>query len=416
MIDRRNFLKMGGMATMASATLPALKANAAVDNTKVYACYDANMVSGSTVNYSLVKKAVDNCLMAMAGKTTLSDAVKVIFPGITSSSKVAIKINCLNTNVSPPFESVKALVTALRTVVTASNIWLFDNQLWTTRKVDKAYGASNLDALGIWHGDDTYGSPTVSAAGRSYYVSQRLKNANFGISFAALKPHQYYCGGISGVIKNMMGAVSSSSGSSYGKPSGIHNNGCRTAFADLFRNYMNNKLQLYFMDMLYGTKHENYSSWTKTVKRISMSASPSRLDAYMVQVLKSVGLTDYSPNTSVPAAVGPINYSLVNVTTAGIEAHQPSGDLAQSKVLSASPNPLTSRTRITIQAEAHELGQSSLAVYDARGKLVEDLTSRVRQSGSRSILWNAAGRPSGVYRAVFSTGNRRFERELVIIK
>jgi hypothetical protein len=311
-MERRNFLKMGGLASMA-ITLPAKKAGAAINDTKVFTCYDAAMVSGTTVSESVVKTAVDSLLKATAGTSTVSDAIKAIFPGVTSSSKIAIKINCLNTYVEPQWASVKSLIEAIKTVVSAPNIFLFDGNLWgNTRQPDACYGASNLDALGIWHGAVSYGSPTVSCSGAgTFYVSNKLQESDYGVSLAALKPHQFYCGGISGCIKNMMGAVSTSSGTSYGKPSGLHGT---AGWSDLFSKYMHNKLHLYFMDMLFGTLHENYNSWTKVVKRLTMSTSGSRLDSYMVQVLKDVGLTNYNPNTSVPAQVGPTGYTLVNVT------------------------------------------------------------------------------------------------------
>jgi uncharacterized protein (DUF362 family) len=310
MIERRDFLKMGAMTAMAAAALPE-KAHGAVDNTKVYTCYDDAMVSGTTVDAAVVKTAVESCFKAMAGTSTVADAIRAVFPGVTASSKIAIKINCLNTSISPRFEAVKALIECLKTVVNGANISLFDNNLWTTAKVDKAYGASNLNALGIWHGEDSYGSPTVNITGRNYYVSQRIQAADFGISLAALKPHQYYAGYLSGTIKNMMGAVSTST-SSYTDGERFHSGA--TPFANLFSGYMNSKLHLYFVDMIFGTRHENYSSWTKVVKRITMGTSPSRVDAYMVQVIKDVGLNAYNTTTLVPAAVGPTGYTRVDVT------------------------------------------------------------------------------------------------------
>jgi uncharacterized protein (DUF362 family) len=273
------------------------------------------MVSGTTVNAAVVKTAVESCFKAMAGASTVADAVRAVFPGVTAGSKIAIKINCLRPEVSPRFESVKALIECLKTVVSAGNISLFDNNLWRSGKVDAAYGAANLNALGIWHGEDTYGSPAVNITGRNMYVSQRLQAADFGISLAALKPHQYYAGYLSGTIKNMMGAVSATTSSYAGESSGASRfHSGATPFANLFSGYMGSKLHLYFVDMIFGTRHENYPSWTKVVKRITMGTSPSRVDAYMVQVIKDVGLNAYNTTTLVPAAVGPTGYTRVDVT------------------------------------------------------------------------------------------------------
>ncbi len=332
-LSRRTFLKTGSAAAgylLHSASgvkaLPLVRANA-----NVYSTRDDTLITGTTVNYQGVRTAVDGIVKSMTGESGVDMAWQSIFSGITASKKIAIKINCLNTNISPRFEAVKALIESMKSMFggtyPAGNISLFDNNLWKSGKVDAAYEASNLDALGIWHGEDSYGPKTASIVGNTGYISKKMDEADYGISLAALKPHQYYAGYLSGTIKNMMGAISKSNttyeaikgGSGTGQ---FHDKSNHAGFKDLFKNYFANKIHLYFIDMLFGTKHENFNSWTTVVKRITMGTDPCAVDSYMVDVINDPLLTptlkNYDTTNAVPqaladAGLGSTNYTLVNV-------------------------------------------------------------------------------------------------------
>ncbi len=332
-LSRRTFLKTGSAAAgyllhsaSGAKAIPLVNSNA-----NVYSTRDDKLITGTTVNYQEVRTAVDCIVKSMTGESGIDAAWQAIFPGITTSRKIAIKINCLNTDISPRFEAVKALIESIKSMFGGTypvgNISLFDNNLWKSGKVDAAYGTSNLDALGIWHGEDSYGPETVSIAGNTGYLSKKLDEADYGISLAALKPHQYYAGYLSGTIKNMMGAVSKNTSTyealSEGSGTGqFHDKSNHTGFKDLFKNYYANKINLYFVDMLFGTKHENYNSWTTVVKRITMGTDPCAVDSYMVDVicdplltptLKNYDTTNAVPQALADAGLGSTSYTLVNV-------------------------------------------------------------------------------------------------------
>lgn len=332
-LSRRTFLKTGSAAAgyilHSASGVKALTKESADAN--VYSTKDEKLITGTAVNYQEVRSAVDCIVKRMFGEATVDLAWQSIFPGITTSKKIAIKINCLNTDISPRFEAVKALIESIKSMFNntypAGNISLFDNNLWKTGKVDAAYGANNLDALGIWHGEDSYGPKTASIVGNTGYVSKKIDESDYGISLAALKPHQYYAGYLSGTIKNMMGAISKTAstyeaikgGSGTGQ---FHDKNNHAGFKDLFKNYFANKINLYFVDMLFGTKHENFNSWTTVVKRITMGTDPCAVDSYIVDVIKDPLLTptlkNYDTTNAVPkaledAGLGTTNYTLVNV-------------------------------------------------------------------------------------------------------
>jgi len=294
----------------------------------VFSAYHENLVTGTTedtVDFDWVRAGVDACVRAMADTISVDEAWQTIFPGISTSSKIAIKVNCLNTDVHPQWATVRALIESMTSMFSggfpAGNISLFDNNLWTNGKVDACYGSSELDALGIAHAEDTYaGGDTVSVGGTTMYASKYWSDADYGISLAKMSPHQYYAGGLSGVIKNMMGAVSLNNNSSYSAKqnnNGFHDTSPYTAWRDYFSNYAAAHLQLYIVDMLFACRHENESGWARVVKRITMGRDPAAVDSYNVDAINDLGMNVVKTVTKdVPAAleaagVGTTSYTLV---------------------------------------------------------------------------------------------------------
>lgn len=336
-MKRRDFLKAGlaagAAAVVGPATLLPRTAHAADPDPNVYSAFHENMVTGtseSDVQYDWVKAGVDACVKAMTGQSNVGSAWEAVLGGgVTTSKKVAIKVNCLNTHVHPQFATVKAIVEGLKSMCggsfPANRIYLFDNNLWVSGKVNSCYGSANLDALGIVHSEDTYTSgQTVSVGGTTLYVSKFWNDADYAISLAKMSPHQYYAGGLSGVIKNMMGAVSKNNSSTYGGygsggSSNFHSGSPYTAWKDFFSNYAAAHIDLYIVDMLFACRHENESGWSAIVKRITMGKDPCSVDCYNVDKINTLGMavkipvTKNVPNALQSAGVGTCSYNLINV-------------------------------------------------------------------------------------------------------
>jgi hypothetical protein len=293
----------------------------------VVSAYHDQLVSGNTpdtVQPEWVRAALEAAVCALTGQAQPAQAWQAVFPGIVPTSRIAIKVNCLNDSVYPHLATLQAIVGGLTSMFAGSfpagQIALFDNNLWQSGKVDSCYGAANLDALGIWHGEDAYDAgATVQVTGTSMYVSRAWSQADYGISLAKMAPHQYYAGGLSGVIKNMMGAVSRQTGSYEAKQSsgGFHDGAPYSAFCDLFTGYAAAHLQLYIVDMLFACRHENESGWAQVVRRITLGDDPCAVDAYNVDAINALGMNVRQPVTkAVPealaaAGVGNATYQLV---------------------------------------------------------------------------------------------------------
>jgi hypothetical protein len=328
---RREFLKIAGSASAAAfvGTGP-VHAKALATNPNVYEAYDAGMVTGSNPNdrfavvESVVTTAVNSIIRKMAGdEPDLATAWQTVLPGLSSSSTVAIKLNLLHNYNGPQFATLKAVVQGLK-LVTSGTISVFDND-WggVTNKVASHYSAFDVAGLGISRDNNTYTSPTVAVSGGGgLYVSTPLANADFGISLLATRPHTWDgagVGNLSGVIKNMMGAVSKYT-NTYGAngDTGARFHGNTQAFVDLFSNCMSSHLDLYIADHILVPKSEADNYYSVIGKRIVIGTDPAAVDSRSVDIINTIGAnTVRSPSKLVPQALanggqGTTSYNVVN--------------------------------------------------------------------------------------------------------
>ncbi|MBL8028250.1 MAG: peptidoglycan DD-metalloendopeptidase family protein [Fibrobacteres bacterium] len=63
------------------------------------------------------------------------------------------------------------------------------------------------------------------------------------------------------------------------------------------------------------------------------------------------------------------------------------------------PNPFYSNVMLTVQT----LSPVELAIFNSAGKLVANLTKRLKNSNGRGVTWDATGQPAGVYICVAKT-------------
>ena len=361
-IRRRTFINTVGLAAGSAVLVdPIFEPRAGATSQLVFAAHSANLVQGSSpsgVQEQWVQAALDACMRAMTGKTDIGQAWEAALPGIAPSKRVAIKINCLKAQVSPQFATIKAVVSGLKAMFggtyPAGNISLFDNDHGgKTDRMNRTYGKQGIDKLGIVIKEPSppYVGSTFKVKGKAYHPAALLDQADYGISLAPLKRHQLYAGGITGVIKNMMGACSTGT-SSYGGGGIFHDKAPFQSFADLFNNYMLKKLHLYIVDMLFAANSAGATGWAKLVERITVGTDPCAVDAYVADVLKSVGIsaTKGVPQALAAAGLGTASCTLKepNVT---LTAPKPQPD-AGAPVADSQPPPVSSDGGAPMPADA----------------------------------------------------------------
>jgi hypothetical protein len=78
------------------------------------------------------------------------------------------------------------------------------------------------------------------------------------------------------------------------------------------------------------------------------------------------------------------------------------------------PNPFNPVTKITF--DLTEDGWVSIVVYNISGQVVTKLEDRYLESGTHTVIWNAAGQPSGSYIYHLSTPGYTATRKMLLLK
>jgi hypothetical protein len=78
------------------------------------------------------------------------------------------------------------------------------------------------------------------------------------------------------------------------------------------------------------------------------------------------------------------------------------------------PNPFNPTT--TIRFALPSTGFAELSVHDVTGKKLETVRATTMEAGAHEIMWDADGRPSGVYWAVLRADGRTAAHKLVVLK
>ncbi len=115
-ISRREFLKYLGVGTITIIAKPRIPSVLKSHNHRastVIECFDENATSGSTINESVVQVMMDESIKTLTGTDNIGEAWKSIFPGITESSTISVKVNCINSAVPTHPAVVNCIVNGL---------------------------------------------------------------------------------------------------------------------------------------------------------------------------------------------------------------------------------------------------------------------------------------------------------------
>jgi hypothetical protein len=78
------------------------------------------------------------------------------------------------------------------------------------------------------------------------------------------------------------------------------------------------------------------------------------------------------------------------------------------------PNPFNPRTNIKF--DVPERSHVSIVIYDALGRVVDNLINSEMNAGRHEVIWNGSGKVSGVYFYTMQAGNYIMTKKLVLIK
>jgi uncharacterized protein (DUF362 family) len=253
---------------------------------------DSAATSGfTTINSSVVQTMVDAGVKQLTGQSSVGGAWKSLFPGITSSSIIGIKINCIYaTGLSSHAEVVNAIVNGLHAMDVDGSPFPLNNVIvWdrtdgemTTAGYTINTSASGVRYLGTNHSGVGYDSgATAIVDGYTIRFSKILSTfCDYVINVPVVKNHD--TSGVTFSMKNYYGAIDS--------PGSLHNGNCNPAIAELNNvPLVTSKTKIVVCDALYGLYRGGPTSgWTYyafTPNAIYLSTDRVAVDYELLQLI-----------------------------------------------------------------------------------------------------------------------------------
>lgn len=358
MITRRRFLA-GSLATAVGSLVPYRLLAEGSRNTRVVVVTDANVVSGTTVNASVVTQMVNAGIKQLTGQPTIGQAWYSLLPGITASSKVSLKENLSNGEVAGAAKAIvhpavtNAIVEGLRQMPTTGGqiplenimVWDLDKspivasgytinlggpglqcyyaiESWSPWYVGDGLGFDSSYTCTVDHSGtyaDTYHHPTNIITNYSDYM---LNGAILGLHYYWNPSAGMYFGAkVTGVLKNNYGSfdtIGISRMHEYG-PGYVYDGyseGIPSVNA-FIRDYLGNRQRLFFIDGIFGCCTQGPQRPVDcTPKTLIFGTDPVAVDYEMTQILNYhrslLGSGPINPDHVAAAAGPPFNLGTNN--------------------------------------------------------------------------------------------------------
>lgn len=218
--DRREFLKLSALTAAAAGLHPRMTWGALLDGTRpaantlpgrIVIYRDAGMNGHmASIDANRVEQVLHRSIQILAGIDETGPAFASLLPGITASSRIAIKVNCIGPT-DTRWETARGVVSGLSLMLggtyDVSNVTVFDNQYI----FGHGYAAANFTFNGHTAVLSSSNSPSSYYVYPGYRLSSHLMNAQFVIDMPALKSHSDGNNQITVALKNHYGSCSPSS-------------------------------------------------------------------------------------------------------------------------------------------------------------------------------------------------------------
>jgi uncharacterized protein (DUF362 family) len=414
-VSRRDFLKYVGVGALGLVArpklLPAFERGLfpPTDASDVVQCFHEGATTGSTINEPVVQTMVDESIMALAGIRDVGEAWKTVFPGITETSIIGIKVNCINSSLPTHPAVTRCICNGLArmdiggTLFKKNNIIVWDrtNSELTASGYTKYTGADpdtvrcfGTNESGV--GYDT--GVTFSVNGVSQHPSVILSQlCDYLVDAAVLKTHSQ--GVVTLNMKNHYGSVQ--------YPGNLqHTSGCSPAVPSLNQQIRdvitpNNIQKLFFIDGLFGLYSGGPGgSPNFNPKVLLMSKDPVACDKQGQNVINvERALHSLTPLDAAqirvaadpPYSLGSLEINLIELNNVGIgESGRP---VLGGGMFEVSPEPV--RDRATVTFAVSRQGPVSLELVNAAGRTEARLFTGTLQKGKHSVNWRAGRKLAG---------------------
>lgn len=426
-IDRRTFLKIVSLTGMAALMSPrdVMSLLTPADLSRVVIVENSNATELPLIDAEIVQGMMDDAIRALTCIPDVGLAWKSLFPGITPTSTVAIKINAFSALTPTHPEVTYAVVNGLKEMIIDSvpfpenNIVIFDNA--NIRLTNAGYvlntSTAGVRCFGTIGSGVGYTTETFDVNGAPQRISNIVAEmADYLINISVLKNHG--AAGVTLCLKNHYGTCDS--------PDTMHGN-----FCDPYIPAMNTlppirDIQcLNICDALFGVISGGPDAAPQvTVNTIIMSRDIVAVDYWGREILQENGCETLDRAIHIDTAAqepynlgtnDPLLMDVVTISDTATGAADQDDIFRKEDILLRQnhPNPFSNHTRIQFHLSRTE--HVDVTVYDIAGRRVCALVGRTGSTGWHTVSWdgrNDSGRPvsSGVYFCLART--RTFKKSI----
>jgi hypothetical protein len=372
---------------------------------------------------------VDESIKTLTGLPDVGEAWKTVFPGISETSIIGIKVNCINSSLPTHRQVVEAVISGLArmdcsgTPFPANNVIVWDR----TDSELTACGYTIYDGadpsryrcFGSSHAGIGYDTTvSLNVNGVSSRPSKILSQmSDYLIDAAVLKTHSQ--GTVTLTMKNHYGSVQN--------PGSLqHSSGCSPAIPSLNQQIRDvivpsNIQKLFITDGLFGL----YSGGPGGVpnfnrKLIIMSRDPVACDAQGQNVINAerqlhgLGALDAAQITAAaqpPYSLGTTDINLLEILDPSVGVAEQPGT-ARNRALTVTPHPL--RDHATVSFALPRASSVKLDLVDASGRVAAALYAG-RLARGRHALPVRTSAPAGTYFLRLAGGSGTMVRRVTVL-
>ncbi len=434
---RRKFLNNTAKGTVGFLTPVLLKKSFAdnsgklLDNSRVIIVNDDTVLSGNTINQSVVQVMVDSAIKSLTDLPNVNDAWKSLLPGITQNSVVSIKINCVNSTLSNHSEVTNSIINGLTSMQVDGSSFPENNIIiWDRTNIDLTdagysinTGTTGVRCFGTNASGVGYNNTQYNLNGSNQRLSSILTDmSDYMINLSVLKNH--WRAGVTLSMKNHYGTCHN--------PGNMHNTDCDPYIPELNNlSPIRNKQVINICDAIYGIVSGGPSGFPQiTPKSLIFSIDPVACDYICSEILQTNGCNTLYKATHIATAAGapynlgtndPAKIDLItinNPSIAGINEEQ-NINPDNFRVYQNHPNPFNSQT--TIPYQIYKPSNVKIDVYNIMGIHIRSLVNEFQNIGYHRILWDgktSSGKTvaSGSYLCKFQIKNVQQTIRLQLLK